>query len=204
MPWLIQNAGPQRPSFRLNCLSVVALTCVVLLLLSSHVRNEFSTTCREWIVEAAWAGGLWGGYSKWRDNDLKDALTVKWSSNVMGTTHTCSLWGRRVTSIQGHVHTRVLPYNHQPRSNVWRNADTISFYRVKAAIPTSSSLLHHSFLPTKKRKICINLCFFPERTWEAALHYLVVKVLDGTALLSPTICNLYMVPMFLESTELSL
>lgn len=143
-----------------------------------------------------------GEYFKWRDNDLKDALTVKWSGNVMGTTHTCSLGGRRVTSSQVCACTSVLPYNHQPRSSVWRNADTISFYRGKVAIPTSSSLLHHSFLPTKKRKRCISL--FPKRTWEAALHHLLVKVLDGTALLSPTVCNLYMVPRFLESTELSL
>lgn len=102
-----------------------------------------------------------GGYFKWRDNDLKDALTVKWSGNVMDTTHTCSLWGRRVTSSQVCACTSVLTYNHRPRSNVWRNADTISFYRIKAVILTSSSPLHHSFLPTKKRKICINISLFP-------------------------------------------
>lgn len=33
MPWLIQNSSPWRRVFKLNCLSVVALTCVALFLL---------------------------------------------------------------------------------------------------------------------------------------------------------------------------
>lgn len=33
-----------------------------------------------------------------KHSDFKDALTVKWSGHVMGTTHTCPLWNRRVTS----------------------------------------------------------------------------------------------------------
>lgn len=129
---------------------------------SSHLCGSSASAClrEKWVfyhlqgMESGRSLG-WGleGYFKWRDNDLKDALTVKWSGNAMDTTHTCSLWGRRVTSSQVRACTSMLPYNQRPRSNVWRNADTISFYGIKAVILTSSFSLTSFFSTHKGKKV---------------------------------------------------
>lgn len=143
----IQKLGLWRLIFKLNCWSLVAITVWLTCCFLSTERMRFLPPVWGWVVAEAWLDTSVRGPQGCSDHGTE-------KGHVTCTPHTCSLPGRRVTGSRAHAQAcRTL------LAETWeqcmKKTDTITFYKIKAAVFTPP-FLPPPLCPLEKKNVSIN------------------------------------------------
>lgn len=119
---------------------------VALLLLPTHMGNEFSATGR-----GQGHGKSLVGRCSWRGSGLRDALTVgQESGHVTCTTHTCCLRGRRAAGMNACPGMPLLLPS--TKEHCVKRADTVTLQNHRSCSCFLLSVTS-SFVPSKQRNV---------------------------------------------------